>query len=61
MCHGIWEAQSLTAPTASDVAERDARAINARHGDIAPSEIAIGEIAIGVLALFHMVAGVPLS
>ena len=51
----------MNAPTASDVAERDARAINARHGDIAPSEIAIGEIAIGVLALFHMVAGVPLS
>ena len=34
----------MNAPTASDVAERDARAINARHGDIAPSEIAIGVV-----------------
>ncbi|WP_309611582.1 MFS transporter [Sphingomonas sp.] len=34
----------MNAPTASQVAERDARAINARHGDIAPSEIAIGVV-----------------
>ncbi len=34
----------MNAPTASRVAERDARAINARHGDIAPSEIAIGVV-----------------
>ena len=34
----------MNAPTASNVAERDARAINARHGDIAPSEIAIGVV-----------------
>ncbi|MFC3579472.1 MFS transporter [Sphingomonas hylomeconis] len=34
----------MTAHTASRGAERDARAINARHGDIAPSEIAIGVI-----------------
>ena len=34
----------MTAQTASHNAERDARAINARHGDIAPSEIAIGVI-----------------
>ena len=34
----------MTAPTASHRAERDARAINARHGDIAPSEIAIGVV-----------------
>ncbi|MEN2785975.1 MFS transporter [Sphingomonas qilianensis] len=34
----------MTAQTASHTAERDARAINARHGDVAPSEIAIGVI-----------------
>ena len=34
----------MNAPTASQVAERDSRAINARHGDIAPSEIAIGVV-----------------
>lgn len=34
----------MNAPTASNVAERDARGINARHGDIAPSEIAIGVV-----------------
>ena len=34
----------MNAPIASNVAERDARAINARHGDIAPSEIAIGVV-----------------
>lgn len=34
----------MNAPTASNVAERDARAINARHGEIAPSEIAIGVV-----------------
>ena len=34
----------MNAPTASDVAERDARAVNARHGNIAPSEIAIGVV-----------------
>ena len=34
----------MTPPTASQVAERDARAINARHGDIRPSEIAIGVV-----------------
>jgi len=34
----------MTARTASHAAERDARAINARHGDIKPSEIAIGVI-----------------
>ena len=33
-----------TAPASSDAAERDSRAINARHGDIAPGEIAIGVI-----------------
>ncbi|HEU0067090.1 MAG TPA: MFS transporter, partial [Sphingomonas sp.] len=31
-------------PAASQTAERDARAINARHGDIAPGEIAIGVV-----------------
>ncbi len=34
----------MNAPTASQVAERDARAINARHGDISPGEIAIGVV-----------------
>lgn len=34
----------MIAKTASHNAERDARAINARHGDIAPSEIAIGVV-----------------
>ncbi|CAN5353861.1 MFS transporter [soil metagenome] len=34
----------MTAQTPSHAAERDARAINARHGDVAPSEIAIGVI-----------------
>ncbi len=34
----------MNAKTASHNAERDARAINARHGDIAPSEIAIGVV-----------------
>jgi MFS family permease len=34
----------MNVSTASQVAERDARAINARHGDIRPSEIAIGVI-----------------
>ncbi len=34
----------MTTQTASRTAERDARAINARHGDIAPSEIAIGVV-----------------
>ncbi|WP_260599191.1 MFS transporter [Sphingomonas endolithica] len=34
----------MTAQTASHNAERDARAINARHGDVRPSEIAIGVI-----------------
>jgi len=34
----------MTAKTASQYAERDARAINARHGDVAPSEIAIGVV-----------------
>ena len=38
------EPHAMNAPTASHVAERDARAINARHGDIAPSEIAIGVV-----------------
>ncbi|RYE66172.1 MAG: hypothetical protein EOO79_07225, partial [Oxalobacteraceae bacterium] len=28
----------------SEAAERDARAVNARHGDVAPAEIAIGVI-----------------
>jgi MFS family permease len=34
----------MTAQTASQTAERDARAINARHGEIAPSEIAVGVV-----------------
>jgi MFS family permease len=34
----------MTVQTASHNAERDARAINARHGDVRPSEIAIGVI-----------------
>ena len=34
----------MTAQTASQNAARDARAINARHGEIAPSEIAIGVV-----------------
>ncbi|TVV72025.1 MFS transporter [Sphingomonas solaris] len=34
----------MVASTGSHAAERDARAINARHGDIAPSEIAIGVV-----------------
>jgi len=34
----------MNAATASQLAERDARAINARHGDIAPAEIAIGVV-----------------
>jgi MFS family permease len=34
----------MTAQTASQNAEHDARAINARHGDIAPSEIAVGVV-----------------
>ncbi len=34
----------MTARTASENAERDARAINARHGNVAPSEIAIGVV-----------------
>ena len=34
----------MIAQTASQTAERDARAINARHGAIAPSEIAIGVV-----------------
>ena len=34
----------MSAHPASQVAERDARAINARHGDIRPGEIAIGVV-----------------
>ena len=34
----------MSAQPASQVAERDARAINARHGDIRPGEIAIGVV-----------------
>ena len=34
----------MTAALTSQLAERDARAINARHGDIAPGEIAIGVV-----------------
>ncbi|WP_375392605.1 MFS transporter [uncultured Sphingomonas sp.] len=34
----------MTVVTASQLAERDARAINARHGAIAPGEIAIGVV-----------------
>ena len=41
----------MNAPTASQVAERDSRAINARHGDIAPSEIATG-VVIGRMSEF---------
>ncbi|MDB5701865.1 MAG: arabinose transporter permease [Sphingomonadales bacterium] len=37
-------AQTVSPGTPSQAAERDGRAINARHGDIAPSEIAIGVV-----------------
>src|SRR6187549_3511174 len=40
----VKENESMTAKTASHNAVRDARAITARHGEIAPGEIAIGVV-----------------